>query len=171
MTDAETTQDAQGPQDAQTPPDAPGTADAPTTELQALQKLDKLCRQIARGNYDYTDELFALTCADEASPTIRELAESFGFMLVQVEARETRLTWLIEELQEVKAQLEEANGRLRKENATLTTAVAQLTVEIDRQRFKREVGAIADSDYFQNLQRRARSLRERHKSAQPKDRE
>ncbi|MFG1295551.1 MULTISPECIES: hypothetical protein [Xanthobacter] len=154
--------------DAPTNTDAP---DAPSTELQALQKLDRLCRQIARGNYDYTDELFALTCAQEASSTVRELAESFGFMLVQVEARETRLTWLIEELQELKAQLEEANGRLRKENATLTTAVAQLTVEIDRQRFKREVGAITESDYFQNLQRRARSLRERHKAAQTKDRE
>ncbi|MFG1418006.1 hypothetical protein V5F38_13085 [Xanthobacter sp. V0B-10] len=145
--------------------------DAQTAEAQTLQKLDRLCRQIARGNYDYTDELFALTCAEEASDTIRELAESFGFMLVQVEARETRLTWLVEELQEVKAQLEEANGRLRKENATLTSAVAQLTVEIDRQKFKREVGAIAESEYFQNLQRRARALRERHKAAEPRDRE
>ncbi|MFG1429771.1 hypothetical protein V5F44_01220 [Xanthobacter sp. V2C-8] len=145
--------------------------DAQTAEAQTLQKLDRLCRQIARGNYDYTDELFALTCAEEASDTIRELAESFGFMLVQVEARETRLTWLVEELQEVKAQLEEANGRLRKENATLTSAVAQLTVEIDRQKCKREVGAIAESEYFQNLQRRARALRERHKAAEPRDRE
>ncbi|MDQ0505580.1 hypothetical protein [Xanthobacter agilis] len=143
---------------------------APRSELQTLQKLDQLCRQIARGNYDYTDELFALTCAEDASPSIRELAESFGFMLVQVEARETRLTWLVEELQELKAQLEEANGRLRKENATLSDTVAQLTVAIDRQRFKREVGAITESDYFQNLQRRARSLRERHKAGEPEDR-
>lgn len=143
----------------------------PNAEQQALQKLDQLCRQIAHGNYDYTDELFALTCAEEASDTIRQLAESFGFMLVQVEARETRLTWLVEELQELKAQLEEANGHLRKENASLSSTVAQLTVEIDRQRFKREVGAIADSEYFQNLQRRARALRERHRGAEPKDRE
>lgn len=142
----------------------------PGTELHTLQKLDQLCRQIARGNYDATDELFALTCAEDASDTIRELAESFGFMLVQVEARETRLTWLVEELQEVKAQLVEANSRLRQENATLSSTVAQLTVEVDRQRCKREVGAITESDYFQNLQRRARSLRERHKAAGPEER-
>ncbi|WP_454917991.1 hypothetical protein [Xanthobacter sediminis] len=143
--------------------------DIQKAEQQALQKLDQLCRQIAHGNYDYTDELFALTCAEEASDTIRQLAESFGFMLVQVEARETRLTWLVEELQELKVQLEEANGRLQKENASLSSTVAQLTVEIDRQRFKREVGAIAESEYFQNLQRRARTLRERHRTAEPKD--
>jgi len=143
----------------------------PNAEQQALRKLDQICRQIAHGNSGYTDELFALTCAEDASDTIRQLAESFGFMLVQVEARETRLTWLVEELQELKVQLEEANGQLRKENASLSSTVAQLTVEIDRQRFKREVGAIAESEYFQNLQRRARSLRERHRTAEPKDRE
>ncbi len=139
--------------------------------FRTLQQLDLLCRDIARGNYDNSDDLFALTHAEEAPESIRELAESFGFMLVSVEARELRLTELVEELRVAKAELEIANGRLIQENASLNTTVAQLTVEIDRHRFKREVGAITESDYFQNLQRRARSLRERHKPTEPESRE
>lgn len=146
-------------------PDTTGTAST------ALRKLDELCRQIARGNYGHSDELFALTGAEDAPEMVRDLAESFGFMLVSVEAREMRLTQLVEELKGVQAQLEEANGRLARENASLSSTVAQLTVEIDRQRFKREVGAITESDYFQDIQRRARSLREKHKPTAPGGRE
>ncbi|MEP9377947.1 hypothetical protein ABLE91_14610 [Aquabacter sp. CN5-332] len=146
-------------------PDTPGTTST------ALRKLDELCRQIARGNYHQSDELFALTGAEDAPEMVRDLAESFGFMLVSVEAREMRLTQLVEELKGVQAQLEEANGRLARENENLSSTVAQLTVEIDRQRFKREVGAITESDYFQDIQRRARSLREKHKPTGPGGRE
>lgn len=137
----------------------------------ALHKLERLCRRIALGKYDHSDELFALVGAEEAPPLVRELAESFGYMLVGVEAREMRLTHLVEELQAVKQQLEEANARLASENANLSHTVEELTVQIDRQRFKREVGAITESDYFQNLQRKAHSLRQRHKTTDPGGRE
>lgn len=138
---------------------------------QALHTLETLCREIARGQYDHSDDLFALTAAPEASETVRQLAESFGFMLVSVEAREMRLTHLVEELQGLKRQLEEANARLAQENATLSTTVAELTVQIDRQRFKREVGAIIETDYFRDLQKRAQNLRARHKGTGPESRE
>ncbi len=138
---------------------------------QALQTLETLCREIARGQYDHSDDLFALTGAQEAPETVRHLAESFGFMLVSVEAREMRLTQLVEELQGLRLQLEEANAKLAQENASLSSTVAELTVQIDRQRFKREVGAIAESEYFQDLQKRAQDLRARHKSAAPGGRE
>ncbi|MEW6256052.1 MAG: hypothetical protein AB1592_08855 [Pseudomonadota bacterium] len=138
---------------------------------QALQTLETLCREIARGQYDHSDDLFALTDAQDASETVRHLAESFGFMLVSVEAREMRLTQLVEELQGLRRQLEEANAKLARENASLSSTVAELTVQIDRQRFKREVGAIAESDYFQDLQKRAQDLRSRHKGAGPGSRE
>lgn len=138
---------------------------------QALHALETLCREIARGQYHHSDDLFALTAAPEASETVRQLAESFGFMLVSVEAREMRLTHLVEELQGLKRQLEAANARLAQENATLSTTVAELTVQIDRQRFKREVGAITETDYFQDLQKRAQHLRARHKGTEPGSRE
>lgn len=137
----------------------------------ALQTLEVLCREIARGQYDHSDDLFALTASAEASQTVRHLAESFGFMLVSVEAREMRLTHLVEELQALQKQLEAANARLAKENATLSSAVAELTIQIDRQRFKREVGAITESDYFQDLQKRAQDLRARHRTTGPESRE
>ncbi|OYX08459.1 MAG: hypothetical protein B7Z15_15000, partial [Rhizobiales bacterium 32-66-8] len=90
------------------------------TDLRALQKLDDVCRQIAHGQYANVEELFALTSPEHASPLIRELAESFGFMLVQVEAREMRLTDLVDELKGLHAQLEAANLKLSKENAVLS---------------------------------------------------
>ncbi|WP_035713551.1 hypothetical protein [Azorhizobium doebereinerae] len=128
---------------------------------EALARLDRVCHEIASGNYGNTDDLFALTVDPTAAPIIRELAESFGSMLVQVEAREFRLTGLIEELQEAQRQLEAANRKLASENVELTQKVHTLTIEIDRQRFKREVGEITETDYFQDLQRRARSMRAR----------
>ncbi len=131
---------------------------------EALARLDRVCHQIARGDYGNIDDLFALTVDEKASPIIRELAESFGSMLVQVEAREFRLTGLIDELREAQVQLEAANRRLAQENVTLTHKVATLTIEIDRHRFKREVGEIIETDYFQDLQRRARGMRERIKA-------
>ncbi|MDQ0509457.1 hypothetical protein [Ancylobacter amanitiformis] len=130
-----------------------------------MSRLDKVCHEIARGNYGNTDDLFALTVDPTASQTIRELAESFGSMLVQVEAREFRLTGLIEELREAHRQLEDANRQLARENVTLARKVQTLTIEIDRQRFKREVGEIIETDYFQDLQKRARSMRARVRGA------
>ncbi len=147
-----------------TPPDLPPPAEAPRPERrQALARLDRVCHEIARGNYGNTDDLFALTVDPDASQTIRELAESFGSMLVQVEAREFRLNGLIDDLREAQRQLEEANRQLARENVTLTQKVQTLTIEIDRQRFKREVGEIVESDYFQDLQKRARTMRARVK--------
>lgn len=148
------------------PDDTPPAAPGPFAERrEALARLDRVCHEIARGHYGNIDDLFALTIDPSASPTIRELAESFGSMLVQVEAREFRLNGLIDELREAQRQLEEVNRQLARENVTLTEKVQTLTIEIDRQRFKREVGEITETDYFQDLQKRARSMRARVRSA------
>ncbi len=153
-------------QNKDTPPAArPPATGAFAERREALARLDRVCHEIASGHYGNTDDLFALTVDPDASPTIRELAESFGSMLVQVEAREFRLNGLIEELREAHRQLEEANRQLARENVTLTEKVQTLTIEIDRQRFKREVGEITETDYFQDLQKRARTMRARVRSA------
>lgn len=131
-------------------------------ETPALQRLERACREIARGNYADADALFDLTVADDASPTLRQLAESVGFMLVQIEAREMRLTGLIEDLKATQQQLEVANRKLAQENAELAVTVQRLRVDIDRQEFHREVGEIVETEYFQQLQRRAREMRARH---------
>ncbi len=128
-----------------------------------LQRLERVCREIAQGNYKHTEDLFALTTAEDASPTIQQLAEAFGFMLVQVEAREMRLSGLIEDLRTLQKELEAANSRLTQENAQLSAHVQKLRIDIDRKQFRREVGEIADTDYFRELQSRARVMRARHK--------
>ncbi|QTL01718.1 hypothetical protein J5J86_12910 [Aquabacter sp. L1I39] len=128
-----------------------------------LERLERVCREIAHGNYKHTEDLFALTTAEDASPTIHQLAEAFGFMLVQVEAREMRLSGLIEDLRTLQRELEAANSRLTQENAQLSAHVQKLRIDIDRKQFRREVGEIADTDYFRDLQSRARLMRARHK--------
>lgn len=128
-----------------------------------LQRLEQVCREIAHGNYNHTEDLFALTTAEDASPVIHQLAEAFGFMLVQVEAREMRLSGLIEDLRSLQRELEAANSRLTQENAQLSAHVQKLRIDIDRKQFRKEVGEIADTDYFRDLQSRARLMRARHK--------
>lgn len=131
-------------------------------EIDALQRLQRACHEIARGHYSNADDLFDLTIAEDASPTLRQLAESIGFMLVQIEARELRLTGLIEDLELARQQLEQANRKLAQENAELSVTVERLRVDIDKKEFTREVGEIVETEYFQQLQRRAREMRARH---------
>ncbi len=62
-----------------------------------------------------------------------------------------RLNMLIEDLTGLKEQLEIANGKLKQENAELSVQLKRLTVEIDRQELKKHVGAIVETEYFQDL--------------------
>jgi hypothetical protein len=129
---------------------------------QFLTDLQLLCQAIARGDYDGLDHLFALTGAPEVPSDIRDLAESFGSMVVQIEAREFHLGEMLSELKESNRKLAEAERRLASENVTLRSEVHRLKIEIDQARKDVEVSEIADTEYFQNLQSRARSMRARH---------
>lgn len=157
--------------DPDSPPAGAPVAPIPAGDRSALVRLEDICRRIAKGDYDDVDDLFALTIADDASETIHQLAEAFGFMLVQVEAREMRLNMLIEDLTSLKEQLEIANGKLKQENADLAGQLRRLTVDIDRQELKKHVGAIVETEYFQDLQQRAREMRARHSRADQADNE
>jgi hypothetical protein len=53
------------------------------------------------------ERLFSLSQTDRFPGLFTELAESFGMMMVKVEAREFRLKQIIEELEKTKAELEE----------------------------------------------------------------
>ncbi|GGF57870.1 hypothetical protein GCM10007301_16980 [Azorhizobium oxalatiphilum] len=155
----------QRPVSGSAPKDAGASRTPPqvsANDTSALVRLEQLCREIARGDHDHADDLFDLTVAADASEVVHSLAEAFGFMLVQVEAREMHLTNLIDDLTELKGELEIANQRLEKENAQLTGQLKRLTVEIDRHELNKNVGAIVDTEYFQDLQQRAREMRARH---------
>ncbi|MEO1197929.1 MAG: hypothetical protein AAFX39_01655 [Pseudomonadota bacterium] len=132
-------------------------------ESEIIGRFKVLCDEIAGANYQNIDALFELTASDDAPAEIRDLAEAFGSMIVQVETREFSLSQVIEDLRETQRQLEEAQKQLVKENATLKTKVRRLQIEIDQSEKEREVSEIADSDYFQDLQSQARAMRARYK--------
>lgn len=130
-----------------------------------LKQLKDVCGEIAQGNYDRFDALSEITIDAEANATIAELAESFGSMVVQVEAREFRLGQMLGELQEANRQLEEARRKLHSENVILRDQVQRMKIEIDQSQKEREVSDIVGTDYFQTLQRRAREMRARHRES------
>lgn len=123
--------------------------------------LSRLTQEVAHGRYENVEDLFRLTAAGDNPAVLTDLAEAFGMMIVQVEAREFRLTDTIRELREAQRQLELARARLAEENATLKQQVTELRIEIDHSRKESEIAEITDTDYFQSLQRRAKELRRR----------
>lgn len=80
---------------------------------QILKQLAEVTHEISRGDYGRAQDVFDLTQAGSNIPELEELAESFGMMLVQVEAREFRLSQLIADLEETNAQLEATLKKIR----------------------------------------------------------
>ena len=72
--------------------------------IELLEMLNSLCKKIAAGNYTQADvdKLFELTKTKRYPGIFSELAESFGMMMVKVEAREFRLKQIIEEIEKEK---------------------------------------------------------------------
>ena len=77
--------------------------------IDLFEMLNSSCKKIAYGKYDEKDveRLFSLSQSDRFPGLFTELAESFGMMMVKVEAREFRLKQIIEELENTKVRLEE----------------------------------------------------------------
>lgn len=140
--------------------------DAPNRETsKAMEGLAATCEAIAQGRFEAVDLLFEIV-GDEAVPEdIRALAETFGSMVVQIEAREFHAQQLIADLRETQRQLEAAEKQLRRENADLKQKLKKLDVHYDQTQASVEIQEIVESDYFRELQSRAKSLRSKFKSA------
>jgi hypothetical protein len=69
--------------------------------LDLFEMLNSLCKKIASGKYDQSDvdKLFDMSKDNRYPGLFTELAESFGMMMVKVEAREFRLKQIIGELE------------------------------------------------------------------------
>ena len=69
--------------------------------IDLFEMLNSLCKKIASGKYDQSDvdKLFDMAKDNRYPGLFTELAESFGMMMVKVEAREFRLKQIIEELE------------------------------------------------------------------------
>ncbi|MFP4168916.1 MAG: sigma-54 interaction domain-containing protein [Desulfonatronovibrionaceae bacterium] len=94
--------------------------EALTPEVGALlKKMEQVCHDLAWNRYDRVGELFELTKQKEYPEQIARLAESFGMMLVKVEAREYHMEEVLVELRQANKELEESRKRLKDENAGL----------------------------------------------------
>ena len=84
--------------------------------LDLFEMLCSTCKKIAAGKYEKSDadRLFEFAKEGKYPSILEELAESFGMMLVKVEAREFERSQLIEELEKAKAKLEEYSLGLKK---------------------------------------------------------
>ena len=73
--------------------------------IDLFEMLNILCKKIASGKYSQADvdNLFDLAKKHKYPGLLSELAESFGMMMVKVEAREFQLTQTIEELEKAKS--------------------------------------------------------------------
>ena len=81
--------------------------------LDLFEMLNRWYKKIASGRYEKADaeRLFELAKKSRYPGIFSELAESFGMMMVKVEAREFRLQQIIEELGKTKAKLKaDADG-------------------------------------------------------------
>jgi hypothetical protein len=69
--------------------------------LEIFEILNNSCKKIASGRYDKKDAeiLFELAKKDRYPSFLSELAESFGMMMVKVEAREFKLKEMIKKLE------------------------------------------------------------------------
>lgn len=101
---------------------------------QLLTAMEQICNDLAWGQYDRVGELFKLTLAGDYPQPVARLAESFGMMLVKVEAREYRLDGMVTELRRVGEELKEARQRLLRENQGLKQGL------VERYSAKRIVG-------------------------------
>ena len=84
-----------------------------------LEHLMKLAEQVSRGRYGKPEGIFELTKAGTYPERIVELAESFGMMIVKVEAREFQLQQTIEDLKKANRELDAARKQLAHENVNL----------------------------------------------------
>jgi len=72
--------------------------------IDLFEMLNSLCQKITAGNYNQADvdRLFELAKTQRYPELLTELAESFGMMMVKLEAREFRLKQMIEGLEQEK---------------------------------------------------------------------
>ncbi len=87
--------------------------------------------RVAHGNYSDVEQLFALTDTGRYPAEISRIAEAFGMMIVQVEAREQRLEALIEDLRLSNIRLNELNQRLSEANIDMLETLGSVIAKRD----------------------------------------
>ncbi len=73
----------------------------------------EVAKKVSMGDYDTIDSLMELTNQAKYPPSVSELAEAFGMMIVQVESREFNLEQLLEKIKIKNRELEETLQRVQ----------------------------------------------------------
>ncbi len=75
--------------------------------LELFEMLNQACKKIASGDYsqEEAERLFELAKRERYPSLLADLAESFGMMMVKIEAREFKMKQMVEELEQTKAQV------------------------------------------------------------------
>ena len=112
--------------------------------------LCELFRDIAAGDYGNSriEALFELTREEKYPGYITDLAENFGMMLVQVEARELRSQHLIRELEQARLELREYAQTLEQKVAEKTTDLRLANEELMRLSLVDGLTGIANRRHF-----------------------
>ncbi len=99
-----------------------------------ISRLNSLCKEIAFGEYKKidTEGLFEMTSSESYPEELSQLAESFGMMMVKVEAREYSLEQTIDELEKAKVQLEDYSHNLEDMVAERTEELSIANSELKR---------------------------------------
>ncbi|MDY0362060.1 MAG: sigma-54 dependent transcriptional regulator [Desulforegulaceae bacterium] len=89
-------------------------------DVESLLKLmEQICHDLVWNRYDRVETLFDLTRSTICPEPIASLAESFGMMLVKIEAREFQMEEMVKNLKETSKALEISRRQLIKENEGL----------------------------------------------------
>ncbi|MDJ0811080.1 MAG: hypothetical protein QNJ48_04110 [Desulfobacterales bacterium] len=75
--------------------------------LELFEMLNQACKKIASGQYDQQDaeRLFELAKRERYPSLLADLAESFGMMMVKIEAREFKMKQMVEEIEKAKSKM------------------------------------------------------------------
>ncbi len=98
---------------------------------EAFQELTRICREIASGEYKDEKYLYELTREGSYHPLINELAESFGMMIVRMEARECFLEQNMERLKSMDRNRSRTEGRLSHEDSYLKQAPKKYSTHVN----------------------------------------
>lgn len=96
-----------------------------------LRHLGDIMEDISKGDSSRIDSVFELTREDVYPPEISRLAESFGMMIVNIDARQQRLERLLAELQEKNRELEQLSGNLMEANVGMLEVLGSAIAKRD----------------------------------------
>jgi HD-GYP domain-containing protein (c-di-GMP phosphodiesterase class II) len=101
----------------------------PNNEL--FRQLTRISHEVALGNYDNVGAIFELTKETEYPPEIVEMAESFGMMIVRIDAKQQHLERLIVDLNERQLVLEQLTASLKDANTGILEALGSAIAKRD----------------------------------------